>query len=90
MKTQEEKRMTKDVGITNYIPHSKTDLGIEITIPKNATVEINESGLKKEFYVETVELLIGIGKNNTASLIMDIEAFEALKNGELLTFSTCR
>lgn len=90
METQRGIKMVKDVVKTKSIDLAVTELGVMINIPENTEVQINESGLKKEYFTQSVEVLIGIGKDNTASLIMDIEAFKALKNGELLTFTTCR
>ena len=85
MKTQEQCRMTKDVVKTTYIPNKQTALSVDILIPKNTNVEINYAGSKKEFMCDSVEILIGIGKDYTAYLTMDIEAFEALQIGELIT-----
>ena len=87
MKTQKQCRMTKDVVKTTYIPLEQTKLAVDIFIPKNSHVEINHKGAKKEFMCDSVEILIGIGKDNTAYLTMDIEAFKALQIGTLITTS---
>jgi len=61
-------------------------LGREIKISPKTLVSINNPGYKKEYFTHTVEVIIGIGKNNTASILMDIDTWEALKNGdEILT-----
>lgn len=57
-------------------------LGKKIKISSKAIVTTNPKGLKKEFFVETVEVLIGIGNDHTADLIMTKEAWLALNKGE--------
>lgn len=82
------KLMDKDVSSTEYTPLQIANFTVNMAIPNNAVVHINKPGLIKEFFVESVEVTIGIGKDHTASLIMDIEAFAALKKGEPVHF-TC-
>lgn len=59
-------------------------LGKEIKIPANAEMFVNKARHSTDWYVDNVELLIGIGKDHTASLIMDRESHEALMRGEKL------
>lgn len=57
-------------------------LGKEIKISPKTHVNICLPGYKKEFFVESVSVNIGIGKDHVAELIMPIDAWEALKKGE--------
>jgi hypothetical protein len=66
----------------------KNILGKGITIPMTAILIENKSGMKREYAVDTVEVLIGIGKDHTASLIMDSEALKALQAGEEINIET--
>src|SRR5690242_3319883 len=45
-------------------------LGREVKISPKANVTINKEGYKQEFFVESVSVLIGIGNDHTADLIM--------------------
>jgi hypothetical protein len=63
-------------------------LGREIKISPKANISVNKAGFKTEFFVETVDVLIGIGKNNTAHLIMNKDAWMALNNGEKISITT--
>ncbi len=74
---------TYDYEISNF-----TRLGREIKISPKANITVNKPGFKTEFFVETVNVLIGIGKDWTADLIMDIEAWEALNRGEKISITT--
>lgn len=82
------KLMDKDVSSTECDLIKIDNFTVNMAIPNNAVVHVNKPGLIKEFFVESVEVTIGIGKDHTASLIMDIEAFAALKKGEPVHF-TC-
>lgn len=61
---------------------NKSTLGKEIIIKSNSLVFINGEGYSINYFEETIEIIIGIGKDNTASLIMSVSAWEALKRGE--------
>jgi hypothetical protein len=63
-------------------------LGREIKISPKSNVSFNKPGFKAEFFVETVSVLIGIGKDNTADLIMSKDAWEALKAGDPIDIDT--
>ena len=65
-------------------------LGKEIKISPKACITINKPGFKTEFFVETVNVLIGIGKDHTADLIMNTAAWEALKAGESIHITTVK
>jgi hypothetical protein len=63
-------------------------LGKEVRISPKANLTVNVAGFSVKYYVETVEVLIGIGKDHTASLIMDIDAWKALNAGEEISITT--
>lgn len=63
---------------------SISSLGKEMKISPKSTINIYESGYTATFFTETVEVLIGIGNDHVARVVMDVEAYEALKNGEKL------
>lgn len=65
-------------------------LGREIKISPKSNVSICRPGLKHEYFVPTISILIGIGKNHTAELIMDVEAWEALKAGKEIDITTTK
>lgn len=65
-----------------------SSLGKEIKISPKAKINVNREGYKTEYFVETIEVLIGIGKDHTATLIMSIEAYEALNSGEPIHITT--
>lgn len=72
------------------IPTGHMALGMPIKISPKSRVSINKAGLKVEYFVETISVLIGIGKDHTAELIMDKDAWEALNNGEQLHITTMK
>jgi hypothetical protein len=59
-------------------------LGKEIKIPANAEMTVNKAGQSTTWYVDHVEILIGIGIDHTATLIMSRDAHAALIAGEKL------
>lgn len=63
-------------------------LGREIKISPKANVTVNEPGYGVKFYVPTVNVLIGIGKDHTADLLMTVDAWEALRSGEPIHITT--
>jgi hypothetical protein len=65
-----------------------TRLGKEIKVSPKANISINSAGFKTEFFVETVSVLIGIGKDYTADLVMTLDAWKALKKGEPISIET--
>lgn len=73
--------------LTKQRPTAWVELGREITIPADAKATINEPGFTKEFHVRTVEVIIGIGKDHTASLVMDVEAWKALETEKISVIS---
>ncbi len=65
-------------------------LGKEIKISPKSHVTVNNPGYKTEFFVETVTLLIGIGKDHTADLVMTREAWDALNKGAKVDITTLK
>jgi len=65
-----------------------TRLGRKIKISQKANITVNKAGFKSEFHVETVIVLIGIGTDHTADLIMSKDAWEALNNGDEISITT--
>lgn len=63
-------------------------LGKEIKISPKANVTVNKAGFKTEFFVETINVCIGIGKDHTADLIMSKDAWEALLKDEKIHITT--
>lgn len=57
-----------------------------VRIPKDTVLETNTMGINLTMYVPSVELIIGIGKDHVAHLVMTQEAFDALQAGEKLQF----
>ena len=65
-------------------------LGAEVKISPKSNICINKPGYKQEFFVESVSVLIGIGKDHTADLIMSKSAWEALNKGEEISITTTK
>lgn len=63
-------------------------LGKEIKISPKANITVNKAGFKTEFFVESVNVLIGIGKDHTADLIMSKDSWEALNKGAKVNIET--
>lgn len=77
---------TKSTKQQKILAFSK--LGKEIKISPKAHLAINEAGYEHIYYVETISITIGIGNKHTAELVMDVEAWKALKNGEQIIITT--
>lgn len=58
-------------------------LGKEIKISPKALVSINKPNMTMTFPEESVSIVIGIGENHTAELVMDKMAYEALQKSEV-------
>jgi hypothetical protein len=74
--------------IINSYPENNGSLGRRIEFGAKSHVYINKPGMKVEWFTPTVDCLIGIGKNHVANLIMDVDAWEALKKGEDINITT--
>lgn len=82
MSTQKTRSITQS-QIEN---HGK--LGKRIEIGATAHVRVNKPGMKVEWFVPTVDVLIGIGKDHVAYLIMDEDAWKALKKGQKVSIDS--
>jgi len=65
-----------------------TRLGREVKISPKANASVNKAGYKAEYFVDTVSVCIGIGKDHTAELIMTKDAWGALRSGEPVEVTT--
>lgn len=63
-------------------------LGKEIKISPKANATMNKPGFKTEFFVETINVCIGIGNDYSADLIMSKDAWLALLDGEKIHITT--
>jgi hypothetical protein len=62
-------------------------LGRELKISPKSLVTFN-STRKTEFLSPTVSVIVGIGKDEYAELIMSVDAWKALKNGASVDIET--
>ncbi len=79
---------TKPTRMYKYEIENFIRLGKEIKISPKANTTINKPGFKLEFFVESVNIVIGIGKDHVADLIMSKDAWEALNDGEEVSITT--
>lgn len=63
-------------------------LGRRLEIGALSKVDVCNPGRKQEWMCESISVLIGIGDDNTAELIMSKEAWEAFINGEKIHINT--
>lgn len=64
--------------------------GRELKISPKSNACINKEGHKAEFFVETVTVLIGIGNDYSADLIMTKATWEAFVNGAEISIDTTK
>lgn len=57
-------------------------LGKEIRLSPKAHVSLNKPGYGIDFFAPTVDMVIGIGKDHVAYLVMPEDAWKALNKGE--------
>jgi hypothetical protein len=65
-------------------------LAKEVKISPKSKVSIFKPGYGISFEVPCVEVLIGIGKDHTAHLVMDMEAWAEFKKGTPITIDTLK
>lgn len=65
-------------------------LGRRVEIKVNAKVSFNKPGYSVKYFTETAEVLVEIGKDHVARLVMDKDAWEALKAGEEIEVTTLK
>ena len=84
--------VTPDGGAVTRIYNYEIDgfarLGKEVRVSPKSHISINKPGFKTEFFVETVSVVIGIGNDHSADLIMSKSAWEALNSGEEVSVIT--
>jgi hypothetical protein len=97
MATKKAKKVTKKITVPPSVKNERRyeidnfgKLGKRVEIGANTKVTINKPGMKVEFFTPTIDVLIGIGKDHVANLIMDTDAWEALKSGEELSIDTLK
>jgi hypothetical protein len=73
--------MAKITSVVNAYPENHGSLGKRIEIGSKAHISKNRAGAKYEFFTPTIELLFGIGKDHVGRVIMDEDAWKALKRG---------
>jgi len=62
--------------------------GRQIVVSPKANAFFNKVGYSVKYYVDSVSVTIGIGKDHTAELTMTKEAWNALKAGDEVHIST--
>ena len=72
----------------SQIIESAEELGIEIKIPANAHICKNKEGYRTKYFVPTISAVIGIGKNETAELIIKEKGWKDLLNGAEVSITT--
>lgn len=87
-KKRKESELEHVQKIINYQPDNYGSLGRRVEFGAKSKVSINKPGMKIEWFVPTVDVLVGVGKDHVANLIMDIEAWEALKKGQKINIET--
>jgi hypothetical protein len=75
-------------SIVHAHPENHGSLGKRIELGARSHITKNKTGAKYEFFSPTIELLMGIGKDNVARLIMDEDAWYALKKGNKVSVDT--
>lgn len=65
-----------------------TSFGKPVFISPKSNAYINKPGYKISFDTEVVEVLIGIGVDGIAKLLIDKQSWEALNAGETVVITT--
>lgn len=74
--------MSKVTSIVSAHPENHGSLGKRIEIGAKSHITKNKTGAKYEFFSPTIELLFGIGNDHVGRVIMDEDAWVALKKGK--------
>lgn len=77
-------------SITQSSPENHGSLGKRIEIGSKSHITKNKAGMKVEFFTPTVQVLIGIGKDHVAYLLMDEDAWAALKKNQKISIDTIK
>lgn len=84
---------TKDTTvrtITQSYPENHGKLGKRIEIGSTAHVSLNKSGMRVEFLTPAIQCVIGIGNDHVAYLLMDEDAWKALKKGQEINIDSIK
>jgi hypothetical protein len=65
-----------------------SSLGASFRVGNKSLLSFNPPGTTQTFKEETVEVSIGIGDNHSAKLIMDMDSWEALREGAPVSIET--
>ena len=84
----ENANLDKATRIYNQQFNGVAKLGKEIKISPKSGCTVNKPGFAVTFYVPTVTLVIGIGNDHTADLIMTLEAWQVLNHGAAISIDT--
>lgn len=71
----------KIISSYNTFPENHGSLGKRIEFGAKSHVSKNRAGAKYEYFTPTIELLFGIGKDHVGRIVMDEDAWKALKKG---------
>lgn len=74
----------------NQVIKNFSRLGREVKISPKANTTIHEAGYKHEIFVESVSVVIGIGNDHIADLVMTVDAWKALKAGAEINVTTTK
>ena len=66
------------------------NLGKEIKISPKSHCTINKAGYTATFHVETVTVCIEIGTDHVADLVMSVDAWNALQEGQPVNITTAK
>lgn len=78
--------ISRTISVNDLENHGK--LGKRIEIGSTALMHTSKAGSKREWFVPTVEVVIGIGKDHVAYLTMDDDAWKALKKGQKINITS--
>lgn len=89
MVTKQEEMLPVTSTIKQRIQNYGT-LGKEMRLSPKSKIEVNHPGFRIEYNIDTVTMLVGIGKDHVAHLVMSRAAWEALKAGNKLDITTLK
>jgi hypothetical protein len=87
------KKKTEDLPVRSIVssyPENHGELGKRIELGSKTHISKNKAGMKVEFFTPTIQVLIGIGKDHVAYLLMDEDAWVALKKGQKINIDTLK
>ncbi len=69
-------------------PENHGALGRRIELGSKSHISKNKPGMEVKFFTPTIQVILGIGKDHVGYLIMDEDAWLALKKGEKIHVDT--